>query len=128
MAMFFHCGVRLLRLKQASLATIHQKKFRDLNLNETARLAVLDIANPVFFKGLCCLLQAAFPALCALCYCDKSSPAMCKTHCLSHRTTLAIEKSMESLNDANPFGAFDQEDKNLASEEEEVFREQSKER
>ena len=78
MALWFYAMMRLLRLKQALMATIHQQKFTDLQLNETVAMAVQDIENPDFWKCLYVLLRAVFPALRLLRYCDKSKPAIDK--------------------------------------------------
>jgi hypothetical protein len=50
------------------------------------------------------VLRAVFPALRLLRYFDKSTPAMDKIYYLSHRTTIALEKSEEFLNDEALFG------------------------
>ncbi len=56
-----------------------------------------------------------FPALRALRYCDASRPVMDKIFFLSHRTTEAILRSQEVLNDPNLFGAL-KTDRNLRAE------------
>ena len=45
------------------------------------------------------LLRAVFSALRLLHYCDSNTPAMDKVYMLSHRMTVAIEKSVKVLND-----------------------------
>jgi hypothetical protein len=90
MALWFYAMMRVLRLKQALMATIHQQRFTDLTLNETVAMAVQDIENPDFWKCLYIKLRAVFPALRLLCYCDKSKPAMDKIYYLSYRTTQAL--------------------------------------
>jgi len=80
MALWFYAMMRLLRLKQALMATIHQQRFSDLNNNETVAMAVQDIENPDFWKCLYIILRAVFPALRLLRYCDKSKPAMDKIY------------------------------------------------
>ena len=121
MALWFYAGIRMLRLREVLLATIHQQKFRDLDLNATARRAIQDIENPVFWKTLYALLRAVFPALRALRYCDSNTPAMDKIAMLTYRTTVAIEKSKSSFNDENLFGS--KASFSLQSEEKEVFGE-----
>ena len=78
MALWFYATMRVLRLKHALMATIHQQRFTDLTVNETVAMAVQDIENPDFWKCLYILLRAVFPALHLLRYCDKSKPAMDK--------------------------------------------------
>ena len=113
MALWFYAMMRLLRLKQPLLATIHQQKFVDLKLNETVAMAVQDIENVDFWKCLYVILRAVFPALRLLRYCDKSKPAMDKIYFLSHRTTQALEQSESVLNDRDLFGQITR-DRNLA--------------
>ncbi len=50
--------------------------------------------------------HAVFPALRALWYCDSNTPCMDKLYYLSHRTTVAIEKSQDDLNDKSLFGSL----------------------
>ena len=52
------------------------------------------------------LLHAVFPVLRLLRYCDKNKPAMDKIFFLSHRTTVALEKSEQFLNDKSLFGSL----------------------
>ncbi len=52
------------------------------------------------------LLHAVFPVLRLLRYCDKNKPAMDKIFFLSHRTTVALEKSEPFLNDKSLFGSL----------------------
>jgi len=94
----------MLCVRQTLTATIHQQKFVDLGLNETVGAAVRDIKDEKFWKCIYVVLRAVFPALCLLRYCDKSTPAMDKIYYLSHRTTIALEKSEEFLNDEALFG------------------------
>ena len=104
MALWFYAMMRLLRLKQPLIATIHQQKFVDLNLNDTVRGAVQDIKDDTLWKCIYLLLRAVLPALRLLCYCDKSKPAMDKVFFLSHRTTLTLNKLEDFLNDRHLFG------------------------
>jgi len=104
MALWFYAMMRLLRLRQALMATIHQQKFTDLLLNETVAMAVQDIENKDFWKCLYVILRAVFPALRLLRYCDKSKPAMDKIYYLSYRTTQALKQSESVLNDEALFG------------------------
>ena len=63
-----------------------------------------DIKDDKFWKCCYIVLHAVFPAPKLLRYCDKSTPAMDKIFYLSHRTTIALEKSEEFLNDEALFG------------------------
>ena len=104
--LWFYAMIRALRLRQPLTATIHQQKFVDLNLNESAKAAVRDIKDDKFWKCIYILLRAVFPALRLLRYCDKNKPAMDKIFFLSHRTTVALEKSEQFLNDKSLFGSL----------------------
>ncbi len=115
MALWFYAMVHLLCLRQPLAATIHQKRHFDLNLNNSVRAAVHDIKDDKFWKCIYELLCAVFPALRLLCYYDKSKPGMDKIFFLSHRTTLALEKSEEFLNKRNLFGSL-RSDSNLTQE------------
>ena len=65
---------------------------------------VCDITDDKFWKRIYIVMHAVFPALRLLRYCDKSIPAMDKIYYLSHRTTIALEKSGQDLNDESLFG------------------------
>jgi hypothetical protein len=115
MALWFYAMVHLSRLQQPLVATIHQQKNVDLNLNNSVRAAVYDIKDNKFWKCVYLLLRAVFPALRLICYCNKSKPAMDTIFFLSHRTILALEKSEEFLNDRSLFGSL-RSDSNLTQE------------
>ena len=70
-----------------------------MSVKENVRAAVRDITNEMFWKRICIVLRAVFPALRLLRYCDKSTPAMDKIYYLSHRTTVALEKSDDDDDD-----------------------------
>jgi hypothetical protein len=106
MASWFYSMMRLLRLQKPLKATIHQQKFVDLTLNPAAKEAIKDVENLKFWKCLYILLRAVYPALRTLRYCDCSTPMMDKIYYLSHRTTEAIKKSQEFLDDEALFGEF----------------------
>jgi hypothetical protein len=106
MALWFYAMLRLLCLWQPLVATIHQQKFVDLNLNNSVRAAVHDIKEDKFWKCIYLLLRAVIPALRLLHYCNKSKQMMDKIFFLSHRTTPALEKLEEFLNDRNLFGSL----------------------
>ncbi len=115
MALWFYAMVRLLRLRQPLAATIHQQRFVDLSLNNSVRATVHDIKDDKFWKCIYLLVHAVFSTLRLLCYCNKSKPGMDKIFFLSHRTTLALEKLEEFLNDRNLFGSL-RSDSNLTKE------------
>jgi len=87
----------------------------------------LDIENKMFFKAMCTLLRAVFPALRLLRYCDANRPAMDKIIYLAHRTTVALNLSIASLNDEAIFGQFGTDDADLSKEALEVFGEEEEE-
>jgi hypothetical protein len=115
MALWFYAMMCLLCLRQPLVGTIHQQKFVGLNLNDSVRAAVRDIKDNKFWKCIYILLCVVFPALRLLRYCDKSQPAMEKIFFLSHRTTLALDKSEEFLNDKSLFDSL-KSDSNLTQE------------
>ncbi len=115
MALWFYAKVHLLRLRQPLAATIHQQKIVDLNLNNSVRAAANDVKDNKFWKCVYLILCAVFPALRLLHYCNKRKPAMDKIFFLSDRTTLALKKSEEFLNNRNLFGSL-RSDSNLTQE------------
>jgi hypothetical protein len=96
-------------------ATIHQHKILDLTLTNSAKGAVQDIKDENFSKCMYILLCAVFPALRALWYCDSNMSCMYKLFHLSHRTMVAIEMSLDGLNDESLFGSL-KTDQNLIEE------------
>ena len=126
-ATFFYAMHRLLRQKNVLLATIHQEKFRLLEVagtgagsNSRVRGCVNDIEDKNFWKSLYILLRAVFPAIRFLRYCDSNTPMMDKIYTLAQRTSDAIEKSADDLNDTFLFSGIATTD-GLAFEESEVF-------
>jgi hypothetical protein len=87
-ALWFYAMICLIPLQQPLKATIHQQKFLDLALTNSAKGAVHDIKDNNFWKCMYILLRAVFPALRALQYCDSNTPCMDKLYYLSHRTLL----------------------------------------
>jgi hypothetical protein len=83
-------------------------------------LAVADILNPLSWKAVFTLLQAVFPALRCLQYCDMNTPAMDKIALLAHRTCVALEGSIEALNDRALFN-LDACTSGLDDEQDELF-------
>jgi hypothetical protein len=102
MALWFYAMMHM--LWQALRATVNQQKIVDLSLNETVTAAVHDIMDDKFWKCINIVLCAVYPALCLLCYCDKSTPAMDKIFFLSHQMTIALQKLEEFLNNESLFG------------------------
>ena len=81
---------------------------------------MFDISNAVFWKAMYTLLQAVFPALRCLRFCDGNIPAMDKVYALTHRTSIAIDKSIDALNNADMFRS-DWSTEGLVDEETELF-------
>jgi hypothetical protein len=115
MALWFYAMIRLLRLQQPLKATNHQQNFLDLTLTKSAKGAVQYINDDNFWKCMYILLCAVLPACRALRYCDSNTPCMDKIYYLSHRTTVAIENSMDDLNDERLFGSLNT-DRNMIEE------------
>ena len=120
MATWFYAMIRLLRLRTTFLACINQEKIQTLALNAKERLAVLDINDPVFWKAMYTLIRAVFSALRCLRYCDMNIPAMDKVYTLTHRTTVAIENSIDDFNDTEMFRS-DWSTEGLVLEETELY-------
>jgi hypothetical protein len=111
--------MRILRLKDALLATIHTAEFKTLEKNDTTAAAIKDISNPNFFKALYVLLRAVFPALRVLRFCDKGEPCLDKIFYLAHRATEALAKSKAILEDDAIFQFED--DENLEVVQDDVY-------
>ena len=120
MASYFYALFRLLRLKAPLIVTINQQQFRELKLGERERLAIIDINTDKFWKAIYSLCRAVFPAIRALRYCDKNEPAMDKIYLLVHRTKVALEMSVEALNDESLFESLANEE-GLEQEMKEVY-------
>lgn len=123
-ANWFYAMHRLLQQHNALLATIHQEKFRSMAVtrtNERVRGCVLDIEDPSFWKAIYTILRAVFPALRALRYCDSNTPAMDKIYMLAQRTSDAIDKSVEVLNDPALLRSFTPEGDDLNVELIEIY-------
>ena len=103
-ATWFYAMMRLLRLKDPLRATINQIKFCDLELNDRARSALIDIVDDVFWRALYALLRAVIPEIRVLGYCESNTPAIDKVYHLAHGTSKSIEKSIVDLNDNVIFG------------------------
>ena len=121
-ATWFYAMVRVLRLKPVLLATVHNVEFRKLTLPRRARLASRDVVNAGYFKAMYILLRSVFSALRLLCYSDSNTPALDKAGFLTHRTSVAIEKSVDLLNDSELFlEGEDGEEQEFKDEVEAVF-------
>ena len=107
-------------MKDVLIATIHQLKFRALKLNDRDRLAVLDLQDDNFWKAIYTLLRAVYPGLRNLRMADGNKPAMDQSYYLTHRTTTAIYKSIDLLNDKDLFDSTSDGDY-LVQEDEEIF-------
>ena len=121
MALWFYAMIRGLRLEHPLRDTIHAAKFRSLVLKKTAVHAVEDIENKLFFKAMYFLCRSVFSGLKLLRHCDANRPAMDMIVFLTHRTTIALERSVEVLNDLAIFGEFGGEDEDLSMKANEVF-------
>ena len=121
-ATWFYAMVRLLRVKEALIATIHQLKFRDLSLNDHDRLAVFDLKDEVFWKGMYTLTRAVFPGLILLRTSDSNTPGMDLLEYYKNRTSVAILRSVALFDDQSLFGQLkEKEVSGLLAEEDEVF-------
>jgi len=69
-ATWFYAMMRLLRMKDVLLSTVHSAAFKDVEKTDVVRAAIFDITDPKFFKALYILLRAVFPAIRVLRYCD----------------------------------------------------------
>ena len=103
---FFYAIIRAICCRLALIETIHQAKFSELDLNEYVRSAVLDIEDKNFRKAIYTIVRATFPALRSLRYCERNTPTMEKLFHLSHRTTIAMKRLCDCLNDADLFGIY----------------------
>ena len=79
-----------------------------------------DIEDGNFWKSLYILLRAVFPTISVLRYCESNTPMMDKIYTLAQRTSDAIEKSADDLNDTFLFSGIATTD-GLAFEESDVF-------
>ena len=119
----FYAMHRVVRLKSALLATIHDNNFTSLDIvrkNDRVRLAVMDLKNEAFWQAMYLVLRNNFPALRALRYCDANVPSMDKLYFLSHRVTKALEMSSEDLNFKSLLSTF-KDDEGVGFENQEVF-------
>ena len=113
--------MRLVRLQDPLLVTIHQAIFSDINFNDRVLYAVMDIGNKTFWKALYTFLRSVYPFIRALRCFDSNVPAMEKIYHLSKHTTLAIGRSCEMLNDDDLFGYIEGNSDGLEFELTEVF-------
>ena len=126
-ASWFYAMFRMLRQKLVLLATIHCAEFRALPLKPRMKLAAKDAMENDYYSAMFTLLRAVFAALRALRYADSNTPAMDKIYFFAHRTTLAIQKSAELLNDTDLFGEMGPvEELDFEDEVEQVFGEDNR--
>lgn len=131
MASWFYAMHRLLRLKTALTATIHQLVFRELlkgfKNNETIEGAIKDIEDATFWSRLYFILRANYAALVTLRWCDSNRPMMDRLYFATKQTADAIEKSKEYLSDKELFPVENMEFEmgiNYQRELEQVFGEE----
>jgi hypothetical protein len=93
--------MRILRLRDALLWKIHQARFKDLAKTDVVHAAVIDIKDEQSFKAMYYVLCVVFPAISALCFCDKREQCLDKIYYLSKHTMNALFLSMELLNDTD---------------------------
>ena len=118
----FYAMFCLLRQKLALLATVHSANYRALSLSSRAQRATKDVMEERYYKAMYALMRAVYSALVALRYSDSNTPAMDKIFFLAHRTTVAIETSVEVLNDTALFGELGAlEELDFEDEVEQVF-------
>ena len=144
MAGFFYAMHRALRLSPALLATVHSTKwaaFLKGNNKAVIKRAEADIKDKPFWKRVYILLRAVWPVLKLLRISDSNKPGMDKMFYLNYKTTQAIEKSKEALDDVTLFSSTDtsladaesdalyseSEDEEEEEEEEEVDEEEEEE-
>jgi hypothetical protein len=124
MASWFYAMHRALRLRPALVATVHQAQFSTIALvktDERVRAAVNDIMDDDFWKSVYILNRAVYPLIRALRYCDANEPAMDKIFYLSHQATVALEKSIDLLNDKDLFPDYYDDGSDIAFELEQIF-------
>ncbi len=93
-------------MKPALKATIHNPSFSSLSKNDRVAAAIANIEDEVFWKAIYCLLQAVFPALKALRYCDSDIPAMDKIYFLVKQADDALHDLQLLLDDQDLFGSM----------------------
>ncbi len=101
-----HC---LLCQNKDLLITFHSPYFAIQAHNVKATLAVQEIESNQFWKAVCCLLRAVFPALRALRFCDANKPAMDKIYYLCDRVENALLRSSSLFSNHSLFGFLEQE-------------------
>ena len=112
--------IRLVRMRNTLLATIHKEKFHLLDLNNCARPSIIDIEDKIFWKSLYSILCAIYLDFFFHGYCNSNTLAMDKIFFLSHCTSNSIVQSMAVLNKTILFGPLSASD-GLGLEETEVY-------
>ena len=82
----------------------------DLKKNTVQVRAAEDIEKNLFWKQIYILLRSLFPALLLLRHTDSNCPGKDKLYYLTHRTTIALYKSEDSLDDEDLFPSDVEED------------------
>ena len=118
-ATWFYAMMRLLRMKDVLMSTVHAAQFKEVEKTDVVSSAIKDINDPKFFKAMYIVLRAVYPAIRVLRYCDKGEPCMDKLYYLTSRATDAINRSKEFLND--PVNFQFEEDITLVMEEQEIY-------
>ena len=94
-----------------------------MKTDERVRAAVNDILDDDYWKAMYILNRAVYPLIRALRYCDANEPAMDKIYYLSHRASVALEKSIDLLNDKNLFPDYNEDGSEVAIELLQIFEE-----
>ena len=100
-ATWFYAMMRICTLRNALLVTVHQAMFKDLAKTDVVRAATVGIKDEQYFKAMYYVLRAVFPAIHALCFCDKEEPCLDKIYYLSKCAMDALSRS--KLNDTELF-------------------------
>ena len=108
MAGFFYAMHRALRLSKSLLATVHSAKWEALKNKKAIILrAAVDIKDDAYWKRVYIVLRAFWPVLKLLRIADSNKAGMDKIYFLTHKASLALEKSKESLDDDTLFSVED---------------------
>ena len=109
-ATYFYAMHRSLRLRLPLKDTVNSVEWEDLTKNTVQVRAAEDIENNSFWKQIYILLRSLFPALLLLRHADSNCPGMDKLYYLTHRTTITLYKSEDSLDDEDLFPSYVEED------------------
>jgi hypothetical protein len=113
MAGHAYAKVRMLRLKDALLATISSAAYKDLKLRGFAKKAEAYVQDADMWEATFVLQHCLFPMIRVLCLGDKSAcGGMSKIIYYVHKTDEAIRNSMELLRDLKYFRLSNPSDAN----------------